>query len=138
MSPTIWTATSSWARKQSAETHPTKDSETGYLTYSYQFTAGAESVEFGIGTQGWATKYTGAAFAVGETTDFVECTKGSDTNNSITGMTVGSPYCIYIQTTPDETVSIKVEEVVYVTLKVLVKGIADEGQIAVISGSFNS
>lgn len=114
-----------------------RNTVTGVLTYTYKFTAGAEEVDFGIGTSGWATKYTGATFAVGKDTDYVETTKGAEKNNKITGLKVGSPYCIYIQTTPEEKVSYKVELVCNVTLKILVKGISDVGKIAVVGGSWN-
>ena len=120
-------------------TNPTKDSETGYLTYKYVFTSSSTEVQFGIGTKGWATKYTGATFAVGETTDFVECTKGSDANNSITGMTVGTEYRILVQTTPEEKISFKVEENVeethLMTLKFEVTNLS-EGVEAWINGEF--
>ena len=118
---------------------PVLDKKAGTLTYAYQFTAGDTSVEFGIGTKGWATKYTKGTFAVGTDTEYVETTKGDDTNNKITGLTVGKPYKILVQTTPDETVLFKVEEIAAVTLKVKVVGISDgEGQIAILNGEFNS
>ena len=131
---------SSWAASlDTLLTNPTKDSETGYLTYKYVFTSSSTAVQFGIGTKGWATKYTGATFAVGETTDFVECTKGSDTNNSITGMTVGTEYRILVQTTPEEKISFKVEENVeethLMTLKFEVTNLS-EGVEAWINGEF--
>mgnify|MGYP002627230026 CR=1 FL=1 len=131
---------SSWAASlDTLLTNPTKDSENGYLTYKYVFTSSSTEVQFGIGTKGWATKYTGATFAVGETTDFVECTKGSDTNNSITGMTVGTEYRILVQTTPEEKISFKVEENVeethLMTLKFEVTNLS-EGDEAWINGEF--
>lgn len=85
---------------------------TGNLTYTYDFQAiGITESEFGIANKGWASKYTGATFAVGTDTDYVACTAGADDNNKITGLTDGANYRLYIQTTPDQEVSIKVEEI---------------------------
>ncbi|WP_294428988.1 hypothetical protein [uncultured Treponema sp.] len=118
--------------------NPTRNNRTAELTYTYSFNAGAAEIEFGIGTKGWATKYVEGTFAVGTTTDYVKTVKDGGPNNKITGMKVGFPYKISVLTTPEGEVSFKVEEVTAVTLKVLVKGIADaEGQIAVLGGSFD-
>ncbi len=86
---------------------------TGNLTYTHDFTYTGTTgeVQFGIGQAGWANKLTGATFAVGADTDYVACTAGAGDNNKITGLTEGSNYRLYIQTTPDQEVSIKVEEI---------------------------
>lgn len=129
---------------------PELEKKTGKLTYKTTFTFDAASnanwgqntaseVSFGIQKSGWATKYTGATFTVGTDTDYVETTSGADANNVVSGLKDGKPYALYIQTLPEGNVSIFVEEVSAVTLKVLVKGIdaSEEGKIAVIGGSFD-
>jgi len=64
--------------------------------YTYTFTAidetNGDKNEFGLRTNGWATKFTGATIAVGGEAQTL--TKGAADNNVVTGCTAGSSYTI--------------------------------------------
>ena len=116
--------------------NPTLTKSNAYLTYSYDFKAGATDVEFGIAKSDWSSKYTGATFAVGTDTDFVETTKDANSNNKITGLKVGSDYRIFVQTTPEETVSLKVQEICSYKVVFVIENLDEECTSAWLNGSF--
>lgn len=76
------------------------------IIYTYTFTASAASHEFGLATDGWGTKYTGAILALAG--DYVQLTKGADANNKITGLTSGSSYTITFKTDTSSNIYAKV------------------------------
>jgi len=98
--------------------NPSLDKSTYEVTYTYDFDLASNvnwgqnvdtEVSFGI-TIGsdWTTKYTGATFAFGTDTDFVQTTSGAQDNNLITGLNNTKAYRLIIKTTPEKTVSFKV------------------------------
>ena len=131
--------------------NPSLDKSTYEVTYTYDFDLSSNEdwgqgdttsiVSFGI-TIGsdWSTKYTGATFAFGTDTDFVQTTSGDQDNNLITGLNNTKAYRLIIKTTPEKAVSFKVIEVAKYSLKVVVTGLPDSanGKTAIFAGSFNS
>jgi hypothetical protein len=129
--------------------NPSLDKSTYEVTYTYDFDLASNvnwgqnvdtEVSFGI-TIGsdWTTKYTGATFAFGTDTDFVQTTSGAQDNNLITGLNNTKAYRLIIKTTPEKTVSFKVIEVASYSLKVVVTGLPDSanGKTAIFAGTFN-
>lgn len=108
---------------------------TGELEYIYKFTASGTEHEFGICTPGWASKYTGATFAVGTDEDFVATELGADANNKITGLTADANYQMTIKTTTDGVVSFYVEEIVAYTVKFKIINLGDVTE-AWVNGAF--
>lgn len=87
------------------------ESSTDYNVYTYVFTAVADgggnvNNSFGLATDGWGTKYTGATLSAG--TDYVQLTKGAADNNQITGLTTGSSYTLTFKTDKSNTIYAKV------------------------------
>lgn len=120
---------------------PVLDKKTGELTYAYDFKATKDSHSFGIasGEGSWKTKYTGANFAYGSDTDFVETTLGAKDNNSISGLTIGTSYRITVFVTPDKKVSYKVSEICEYKLQLKITGFDGvDGQIALVHGTFDN
>lgn len=120
---------------------PVLDKKTGELTYAYDFKATKSSHSFGIasGEGSWKTKYTGANFAYGSDTDFVETTLGAKDNNSISGLTIGTSYRITVFVTPDKKVSYKVSEICEYTLQLKITGFdGADGQTALVHGTFDN
>lgn len=116
--------------------NPTLTKSNAYLTYSYDFKAGATEVEFGIAKSDWSSKYTGATFVVGTDTDFVETTKDANDNNKISGLKVGSDYRIFVQTTPEEKVSLKVQQICAYKVVFVIENLDEECTSAWLNGSF--
>lgn len=124
-----------------SEVNRTVNTQTGYVTYTYDFAATATEHEFGIrnGTNNWKTKYTGATFAAG-LSDFTKLTKNADANAKVTGLKAGASYKMTIQTVPDGTVSVKVTEVpVTIVWKIKFTNLpnAAKGKTAIVGGSWN-
>ena len=120
---------------------PVLDKKTGELTYAYDFKATEDSHSFGIasGEGSWKTKYTGANFAYGSDTDFVETTLGAKDNNSISGLTIGTSYRITVFVTPDKKVSYKVSEICEYKLQLKITGFDGvDGQTALVHGTFDN
>lgn len=120
---------------------PVLDKKTGELTYAYDFKATKDSHSFGIasGEGSWKTKYTGANFAYGSDTDFVETTLGAKDNNSISGLTIGTSYRITVFVTPDKKVSYKVSEICEYKLQLKITGFDGvDGQTALVHGTFDN
>ena len=117
--------------------NPTEDKATGNLTYKLDFIASASTQQLAIARKEWSEGRwecsEAKSFAVGAEPIFLE--SGKEQHPTVTGLTVGNPYRIYVYTTPEKKVSMKVDEIAKVTLSFKVKGLT-EGDSAWINGSF--
>ena len=117
--------------------NPTEDKATGNLTYNLDFIASASTQQLAIARKEWSEGRwecsEAKSFAVGAEPIFLE--SGKEQHPTVTGLTVGNPYRIYVYTTPEKKVSMKVDEIAKVTLSFKVKGLT-EGDSAWINGSF--
>lgn len=115
------------------------DKESGKLTYSYTFVAGAEEIEFGIGTKRWGSCYNnGSVFAYGTDTEAKVLAAGNKGNNKLTGLTVGDTYILKVYTTPEKQVSFSLTIPLQLTIEFEVSGFGGdaEGMTALIAGDF--
>ena len=110
---------------------------TGYVTYYYDFDFKAANnadwgqgdtataIAFNIRNPGYAVKYAEATYSLGTDSDYVESKKGGSKDNIVTGLTDGKSYRIYVQTTPEKTVSFKVVQLNEVKLTLNVSDLPD-------------
>ena len=131
---------------------PTVDTQTGYVTYKYDFDLSSNAgwdlsdattqAAFGIrnATGDWKVKYTGANFKFGTDKDYVATTLGAADNNKITGLDNSKKYRLYVQTKPDGTVSYKVVVLNEKDLTVTVELLPDSlnGEEFYLRGGLNS
>lgn len=111
----------------------------GNVTYTKQFTAAeGDNHTFRICQSDWKAGF-GGNITVAANGDAVELSsevndKGETPNVTITGLKSGNPYKIVITTTPDEKVSVKIEEIASVSFKFKIIGLT-EGDEAWLNGS---
>lgn len=92
-----------WSAESLTYTDPVDNARTA----TYTFTATSTEHQFGvIADTGWATKYTAATITPGG--GYEECTLGGSSNNTATGLSIGTGYTITIKGTAD-SVSIKID-----------------------------
>ena len=109
------------------------DELTGKVTYSMDIVATADSGEMCINDSDWQNKQLGQGVIV--KTDGVDCElNGVAGNFKVEGLTKDKPYRIYISTTPEKVVSVKIEEIVNFSLKFKISGL-NEGNVAWLNGS---
>ncbi|MCK9171229.1 MAG: hypothetical protein M0P01_12520 [Treponema sp.] len=110
------------------------ETKTGYVTYTKDITATVASGEMGINDSNWGNKQLGSGVTVTVGTDYADL-NGTAGNFTVSGLTSGDPYRIYIQTTPEKVVSVKLEKIVSYTVKCVVTGIKTEGTEVFVNGS---
>lgn len=123
--------------------NPTEDKATGNLTYKLDFIASASSQQLAIARKDWTEGRwecsEAKSFAVGAEPIFLE--SGKEQHPTVTGLTVGNPYRIYVYTTPEKKVSMKVVGLtnVEVTPTVSVTGLPEalNGTTLYFTGDFN-
>ena len=123
--------------------NPTEDKATGNLTYKLDFKASASSQQLAIARKDWTEGRwecsEAKSFAVGAEPIFLE--SGKEQHPTVTGLAVGNPYRIYVYTTPEKKVSMKVVGLtnVEVTPTVSVTGLpkALNGSTLYFTGDFN-
>lgn len=123
--------------------NPTEDKATGNLTYKLDFIASASSQQLAIARKDWAEGRwecsEAKSFAVGAEPIFLE--SGKEQHPTVTGLTVGNPYRIYVYTTPEKKVSMKVVGLtnVEVTPTISVTGLPEalNGSTLYFTGDFN-
>lgn len=110
---------------------------TGYVTYYYDFdfkaaenadwgqSDTATAIAFNIRNTGYTVKYEEATYSLGTDSDYVESKKAGSKDNIVTGLTDGKSYRIYVQTTPEKTVSFKVVQLNEVKLTLNVSDLPD-------------
>lgn len=88
-----------------------KSIENGDVVYKVEFTAPAGSIEFGIATIDWSSKYVGATIEVTSDKDVSDTVKlqTSGENNKVSGLSAGSSYYIVVTSKVDGTVTLAVE-----------------------------
>lgn len=116
----------------------TVDKKTGIVTYSKDVKAVAATGEMGINDSNWKNSLNGKGVTVTVGATEATALDGEAGNFNVEGLTVGSSYRVQITTTPDKEVAVKIFELLKANVKVVVKGISDVGQTAIISGEFNS
>ena len=96
--------------------NPVKDPVTGDVIYKVEFTATAETQQLALARQDWkAGRYecaTATSFAVGA--DPITLEYGKEQHPSVTGLIVGRPYNVIVKTTTDGTVTMSVEQIMYI------------------------
>lgn len=115
----------------------------GILTYKLDFVAKSTSQQLAIARKDWAEGRwecsEAKSFAVGAEPIFLE--SGKEQHPTVTGLTVGNPYRIYVYTTPEQKVSMKVVGLtnVEVTPTVSVTGLPEalNGTTLYFTGDFN-
>lgn len=123
--------------------NPTEDKATGNLTYKLNFIASASSQQLAIARKDWTEGRwecsEAKSFAVGAEPIFLE--SGKEQHPTVTGLTVDNPYRIYVYTTPEKKVSMKVVGLtnVKVTPTVSVTGLPEalNGTTLYFTGDFN-
>lgn len=123
--------------------NPTEDKATGNLTYKLDFIASASSQQLAIARKDWTEGRwecsEAESFAVGAEPIFLE--SGKEQHPTVTGLTVDNPYRIYVYTTPEKKVSMKVVGLtnVEVTPTVSVTGLPEalNGSTLYFTGDFN-
>lgn len=123
--------------------NPTEDKATGNLTYKLDFIASAGSQQLAIARKDWTEGRwecsEAKSFAVGAEPIFLE--SGKEQHPTVTGLTVDNPYRIYVYTTPEKKVSMKVVGLtnVEVTPTVSVTGLPEalNGTTLYFTGDFN-
>lgn len=123
--------------------NPTEDKATGNLTYKLDFIASASSQQLAIARKDWTEGRwecsEAKSFAVGAEPIFLE--SGKEQHPTVTGLTVDNPYRIYVYTTPEKKVSMKVVGLtnVEVTPTVSVTGLPEalNGTTLYFTGDFN-
>ena len=122
----------------------------GEVTYQYDFVGNGSDMGFKVASSNWNDGFSGAEITVNE--DYVPFTEKrvagavydfddnklekSDTGNSTIKATVnGGNYRMYIKTTPENLVFVKVEQIAAVTYKFKVINLGDNAE-AWINGSF--
>ena len=115
----------------------------GILTYKLDFVAKNASQQLAIARKDWTEGRwecsEAKSFAVGAEPIFLE--SGKEQHPTVTGLTVGNPYRIYVYTTPEQKVSMKVVGLtnVEVTPTVSVTGLPEalNGTTLYFTGDFN-
>jgi hypothetical protein len=115
----------------------TTDTKTGYVTYTKDITATAESGEMGINDSSWANKQLGSGITVTAGADYAEL-NGTEGNFKVSGLTSGDPYRVYIQTTPDKVVSVKLEKIAAYKVICKVTGLTEGTEVFVNGNLWNS
>lgn len=96
--------------------NPIKDPATGNVVYKVEFTATAETQQLALARQSWDSgRYecsVDTSFAVGAEPITLE--SGKDKHPVVTGLIVGRPYNVVIETTVDEGVTMTVEQIKYI------------------------
>lgn len=123
--------------------NPTEDKATGNLTYKLDFIASAGSQKLAIARKDWTEGRwecsEAKSFAVDAEPIFLE--SGKEQHPTVTGLTVDNPYRIYVYTTPEKKVSMKVVGLtnVEVTPTVSVTGLPEalNGTTLYFTGDFN-
>lgn len=110
------------------------DKKTGNVTYTKDIVAVQAEGEIGINDSSWNNKQNGSGVTIAAEKDYVEL-DGDAGNFNVSGLKVDSPYRVYIQTTPEKVVSIKIEEICSYTLTFEITGL-EEGNAAWINGQF--
>ena len=110
------------------------DSETGIVTYTKDIKAIAASGEMGINDADWENKQPGVGVTIAAGEDY-KVLDGTDAGNfAVSGLEEGAAYRVYIQTTPEGQISVKIEQIVEVTYTFEVTGLS-EGDLAWLNGS---
>ena len=110
------------------------DKKTGNVTYTKDIVAVATEGEIGINDSSWNNKQNGKGVTIAAGADYVEL-NGDEGNFKVSGLKVDSAYRVYIQTTPEKVVSVKIEEICSYTLTFEITGL-EEGNAAWINGQF--
>lgn len=110
------------------------DKKTGNVTYTKDIVAVAPEGEMGINDASWNNKQKGSGVTIAAGADYVEL-NGDAGNFKVSGLKVDSAYRVYIQTTPEKVVSVKIEEICSYTLTFEITGL-EEGNAAWINGQF--
>lgn len=111
------------------------DKKTGIVTYTKDIVAVATEDEMGINDSSWKNKQKGSGVTIAAEAGYVELNGAEEGNFKVSGLKVGSPYRVYIQTTPEKVVSVKIEEICSYTLTFEITGL-EEGNAAWINGEF--
>ena len=109
------------------------DTATGIVTYTKDIKATAASGELGINDSAWGNKQLGVGVTITAGEDY-KVLDGEAGNFNVSGLKVGGAYRVYIQTTPEKAVSVKVEEICTLTFKFKITGLT-EGMEAWLNGS---
>lgn len=123
--------------------NPTEDKTTGNLTYKLDFVASATGQQLAIARKEWSEGRwecsEAKSFAVGA--EPISLESGKEQHPTVTGLTVGNSYRIYVYTTPNKEVSMKVVALtsVKVTPTVSVSGLPEalNGATLYFTGDFN-
>lgn len=110
------------------------DKKTGIVTYKKDIVAVKTEGEMGINDSSWNNKQNGSGVTIAAGADYVKL-NGDAGNFNVSGLKVDSSYRVYIQTTPEKVVSVKIEEICSYTLTFEITGL-EEGNAAWIDGTF--
>lgn len=110
------------------------DKKTGNVTYAKDIVAVATEGKMGINDSSWKNKQKGSGVTIAAEAGYVEL-NGEEGDFKVSGLKEGSPYRVYIQTTPEKVVSVKIEEICSYTLTFEITGLK-EGNAAWINGQF--
>lgn len=110
------------------------DEKTGIVTYTKDIKATAASGEMGINDSAWGNKQLGKGVIITAGEDYKVLDGDEGSNFNVSGLKVGGAYRVYIQTTPEKAVSVKIEEICTLTFKFKITGLT-EGMEAWLNGS---
>ena len=107
----------------------------GIVTYIKDIIATATDGEMGFNDSSWGNKLAvTSAIVTADGKDYVVTGKGENGNFKVNGLKIGSPYRVTITTTPEKTISVKIEEIVNYTLTFEITGL-EEGMLAWVNGN---
>ena len=107
----------------------------GIVTYIKDIIATATDGEMGFNDSSWGNKLAvKSATVTADGKDYVVTGEGENGNFKVNGLKIGSPYRVTITTTPEKTISVKIEEIVNYTLTFEITGL-EEGMLAWVNGN---
>ena len=110
------------------------DANTGVVTYTKDIKAVKISGQMGINDSKWGNKQKGDGITVNADDKFVKLNAAKEGNFAVTGLTIGEPYRVTIQSYPDKSVSVRITQICEYTLKFKLAG-ATNGTKYFISGT---
>lgn len=110
------------------------DANTGVVTYTKDIKAVKTSGQMGINDSKWGNKQKGDGITVNADDTFVKLNAAKEGNFAVTGLTIGEPYRVTIQSYPDKSVSVRITQICEYTLKFKLAG-ATNGTKYFISGT---
>lgn len=107
----------------------------GIVTYIKDIIATKTDGEMGFNDSSWGNKLAvTSATVTADGKDYVVTGEGENGNFKVNGLKIGSPYRVTITTTPEKTISVKIEEIVNYTLTFEITGL-EEGMLAWVNGN---